>query len=87
MVLCLLVYSFTEWVMRETLKIEKKQIRDQKGKPTQKASAKWFFFLFRRVREIKEIVGSRILVRILNFTDELRYIVRWLGPRVEKYYA
>lgn len=30
MVLCLLVYSFTEWVVRETLKIEKKQIRDQK---------------------------------------------------------
>ena len=28
MVLCLFVYSFTELVIRETLKIEKKQIRD-----------------------------------------------------------
>ena len=87
MVLCLLVYSFTEWVIRETMKTEKKQIRDQKGKPTQKPSAKWLFFLFRRVRQIKEIVGSRFIVRILNFTDELRDIVRWLGPHVEKYYA
>jgi len=87
MVLCLLVYSFTEWVIRETMKVEKRQIRDQKGKPTQKPSAKWLFFLFRRVRQIKEIVGSRILVRILNFTEELRDIVRWLGPHVEKYYA
>ena len=86
MVLYLLVYLFTEWVIRETMKIEKKQIRDQKGKPTQKLSAKWLFLLFRRVRQIKEIVGSMILVRILNFTDELRDIVRWLGPHVEKYY-
>ena len=87
MVLCLLVYSFTEWVIRETLRIEKKNIRDQKGKPTQKPSAKWVFFMFRRVRQIKEIVDSRIHVRLLNFTDELREIVRWLGPNVEKYYA
>jgi transposase len=58
MVLCLLVYSFTEWVIRETMKKEKKQIRDQKGKPTQKPSAKWLFFMFRRVRQIKEIVDS-----------------------------
>lgn len=87
MVLCLLVYSFTEWVIRETLKTEKKQIRDQKGKPTQRPSAKWLFFLFRRVRQIKEIDNSRIIVRILNFTDELKDIVRLIGPHVEKYYA
>lgn len=87
MVLCLLVYSFTEWVIRETLKIEKKQVRDQKGKPTQKPSAKWLFFMFRRVRQIKEKIGSRIHIRILNFTDELRNIILWLGPHVEKYYA
>jgi len=87
MVLCLLVYSFTEWVVRETLKIEKKKIRDQKGKPTQRPSAKWLFFMFRRVRQIKEIDNSRIIVRILNLTDELRDIVRLIGPHVEKYYA
>ena len=83
MVLCLLVYSFTEWVVRETLKIEKKQIRDQKGKPTQRPSAKWLFFMFRRVRQIKEIDNSRIIVRILNLTDELRDIVKLIGPHVE----
>jgi transposase len=87
MVLCLLVYAFTEWVIRETLRTEKKKIRDQKGKPTQRPSAKWLFFLFRRVRQIKETVGSRIISRILNFTDELLEIVRWLGPHVEKYYG
>ena len=87
MILCLLVYSFTEWVIRETMRIEKKLIRDQKGKQTQKPSAKWLFFMFRRVRQIKEVVNSRIFVRLLNFTEELREIVRWLGPHVEKYYA
>lgn len=87
MVLCLLVYSFTEWVIRETLRSEKKQIRDQKGKPTKKPSAKWMFFMFRRVRQIKEVVDSRTFIRLLNFTEELREIVRWLGPHVGKYYA
>ncbi len=43
--------------------------------------------MFRRVRQIKEIDNSRIIVRILNFTDELRDIVRLIGPHVEKYYA
>ena len=87
MVLCLLVYSFTEWVIREILRIEKKKVRDQKGKPTSKPSAKWLFFMFRRVRQIKEIVDSKVICRILNFNDELREIVRWLGPHVEKYYG
>lgn len=84
MLACLFIYRV---VIRETLKIEKKHVRDQKGKPTQKPSAKWIFFMFRRVRQIKEIVDSRVLVRLLNFTEELREIVRWLGPHVEKYYA
>jgi transposase len=87
MVFCLLVYTFTEWVIRETLKIDKKKISDQKGKPTQNPSAKWVFFMFRRVRQIKEIEDSNIVCRILNFTDELREIVRWLGSHVEKYYG
>ena len=87
MVLCLLVYSFTEWVVRETLRLKEKYIRDQKRKPTQKPSAKWLFFLFRRVREIKEIVNSHTVVRVLNYSDELKEIVRWLGPNIEKYYG
>lgn len=87
MVLCLLVYSFAEWVLRSTLKKHNAKVRDQKGKPTCRPSAKWVFFLFRRVRQIHEIVEFKVICRILNYSDELRDIVRLMGPSIEKYYG
>lgn len=87
MVLCLLIYSFAEWLVRTTLKKRNETIRDQKGKQTQKPTGKWVFQLFRRVRELKEIENGTIICRIVNYTDELRYITRLLGPKIEKYYS
>jgi len=87
MVLCLLVYTFAEWAIRATLKKQNAAIRDQKGKPTQKPSAKWLFFLFRRVRQIHEIVDSIVVCRILNYSEELRDIVSLLGSNIGKYYG
>ena len=43
--------------------------------------------LFRRVRQIDEIVGNRRVCRILNYNSELVDIVHLLGPPVEKYYT
>ncbi len=36
MVLCLLVYSFAEWMIRKGLKQNGQFVPDQKGKPTQR---------------------------------------------------
>ena len=87
MVLCLMVYSITEWQFRSTLNAKNMTIRDQYKKPTRKPSAKWLYFLFRRVRQIDEIVDNRLVCRILNFTSELVDIVHLLGQPVEKYYS
>ena len=87
MVLCLLVYSITEWQFRNILREKKVTIRDPVGKPTLKPRAKWVYFLFRRVRQIDEIVENRPVCKILNFNDELLEIVRLMGPNVEKYYS
>jgi len=87
MVLCLMVYSITEWQFRNTLASKNATIRDQYKKPTRKPSAKWLYFLFRRVRQIEEIVNNRRVCRILNYTSELVDIVHLLGPPVEKYYS
>ena len=87
MVLCLMVYSITEWQFRSTLNAKNTTIRDQYKKPTRKPSAKWLYFLFRRVRQIDEIVDNRLVCRILNYTSELVDIVHLLGPPVEKYYT
>lgn len=87
MVLCLMVYSITEWQFRSTLNAKNATIRDQYKKPTRKPSAKWLYFLFRRVRQIDEIVDNRLVCRILNYNAELVDIVHLLGPPVEKYYT
>jgi len=87
MVLCLMVYSITEWQFRNTLHTKNATIRDQYKKSTRTPSAKWLYFLFRRVRQIDEIVDNRRVCRILNYSPELDDIVNLLGPPVEKYYA
>jgi len=46
MVLCLLVYSFAEWVIRKGLKQTGQSLLDQKGRPTQRPTLKWICFLF-----------------------------------------
>ncbi|GEM_PF-1600651 len=83
MVLCLVVYSITEGQFRNTLAMKNTTIRDQYKKPTRKPSAKWLYFLFRRVRQIDEIVDNRRICRILNYTPELGDIIHLLGPPVE----
>ena len=87
MVLCLMVYSFTEWQFRTLLRERDMKIRDQFGKPTQKPRAKWLYFLFRRVRQIDVVVDDRRESKILNFKAELDEIVRLFGQNVEKYYS
>jgi transposase len=87
MVLCLMVYSITAWQFRNTLRTKNATIRDQYKKPTRKPSAKWLYFLFRRVRQIDEIVDNRRVCQILNYTSVLVDIVHLLGPPVEKYYS
>jgi len=87
MVLCLMVYAITEWQFRNILCSKNATIRDQYKKPTRNPSAKWLYFLFRRVRQIDEIVDTKRVCRILNLTSELVDIVHLLGPPVEKYYS
>jgi transposase len=87
MVLCLMVYSISEWQFRNKLAEKNATIRDPYKKPTRKPSARWLYFLFRRVRQIDEIVNNMRVCRILNYASELNEIVHLLGPPVEKYYS
>lgn len=87
MVLCLLVYSIAEWQFRNTLKERKVTIRDQVGKPTDKPRAKWVFFLFRRVRQIEQVVKRKKVTQLLNITEEILNIAKLMGSNVEKYYS
>jgi transposase len=87
MVLCLLIYSYAEWKLREKLKETGESVPNQLKKPTQKPTMRWVFQLFMRVTLI--IVTDNRIVKSqqvnLNKTQEL--ILRLLGRDCKKYYG
>jgi transposase len=87
MVLSLLVYSVAEYIMRALLKEKNATVRGVKNKQTNKPTMKRVFFLFRRVRQIDEIVENVLVRNIVNMNPELPPILGLLGPPFEKYYT
>jgi transposase len=86
MVLCLYVYAVTEYKLRKSLKETNETVPSQTGKPTQKPTLRWIFFLFRRVRELSLRIEGRIVTKVLNLDETIRKIIRLLGTHHEKYY-
>jgi transposase len=87
MVLCLLVYSFAEWLIRKGLKETRQSIPDQKGKPTQKPTLKWIAFIFYGVAEVTVEIGREIHRQIANLKDSMIIVIKILGKDCEKYYG
>jgi transposase len=86
MVLCLFVYSITEFQLRKKLEETGETITGQTKKQTQKPTLKWTFFLFRRVRELRFQEGEEVKVMLTNMTPELWKILKLMGKTYEEYY-
>ncbi len=87
MVLCLFIYSMTEFRLRRELERTGETVTSQTKKQTRKPTLKWVFFLFRRVREFVIVVeDGRRLKRVTNMNEELWKILRLLGREYENYY-
>ena len=87
MVLCLLVYSFAEWMIRKGLRQTGQFVPDQKGKPTQRPTFKWICFLFYGVAEVTVKIGKKVHREIANLKDSMMIVIRVLGNECEKYYG
>jgi transposase len=87
MVLCLFIYSMTEFRLRRELARSSETVTSQTKKQTNRPTLKWVFFKFRRVREFSVVIGDRRMTKIANMTDELRKILQLLGPMYENYYS
>ena len=83
MVLCLFVYALAEYKLRKGLKEANETIPSQTGKPTQKPTMKWVFFIFRMVREISLRIDGKIVTKVLNLNDVLIKVIRLLGHIVK----
>lgn len=87
MVLCLMIYSYTEWLMRKRLQEEKETVLDQKKKPTAKPTMKWIYFKFREIKSCTVRMKNTIQSSVHNINNELLKILVLLGPEYEKFYA
>jgi transposase len=86
MVLCLFIYSMTEFRLRRELERSKQTVISQTKKQIQRPTLKWVFFLFRMVREYSVVLEGNRVIRISNLTNDLRKILVLLGGPYEKYY-
>lgn len=87
MVLCLLIYSFAECMIRKGLKQTGQFVPDQKGKPTQRPTLKWICFLFFGVAEVTVEIRNEVHREIANLKDSMIIVIRVLGNECEKYYG
>ena len=86
MVLCLFVYSTTEFQLRKRLEDTKETVTGPTKKQIQKPTLKWTFYLFRRVKELRFKEGEKEEVVVTNMTPELWKILKLMGDEYEKYY-
>jgi transposase len=85
MVLCLMIYSYTEGLMRKRLEEEENEtVLNQKKKPTLKPTLKWIFFKFREIKSSIISVNDIFHTSIQNLNRELLKILKLLGPESRK---
>ena len=87
MVLCLMVYSYTEMLLRKRLKEGNEIVLNQKRQPSSNPTLKWIFFKFREIKSCIISFNDVIHSSIQNLDRELLKILRLLGPDYEKFYS
>lgn len=86
MVLCLMIYAYTEWLMRNRLQEENASVLNQKKKPTANPTLKWIFFKFREIKSCILVFNDRLCSSVQRLSSENLKILHLLGPEYEKFY-
>lgn len=88
MTLCLLVYAALEHRIRKTLKQHHAHVPDQKGKSTNRPTARWVFELFLDVHLLTVMIDTLPLrTLVMNLQDELKALLVLLGQPYEQLYS
>jgi len=85
MALSLMVYTALEYRIRHELKAHSATFSDQKGKPTQRPTARWIFQCFEGIQLLRLNDTNQTL--ILNLGDQHQLIISLLGRSYEKIYG
>ena len=86
MTLCLLVFSYSQFKIRNALKNQKKKIGAQNKSKTDNPTIKWIYQLFSRICVLTSNINRNKITLILNLNDELKEIVRLFGKAACKIY-
>ena len=86
MTLCLMVYSFAEYFLRQALESKDETLPLQTGRLSKKPSMKWIYRMFQGVHVLKLQLGNTIDRIILNLNDILRRIIGYFGEVACKIY-
>jgi transposase len=87
MTVCLLVYAALEYRIRRTLAEHEESMPDQKGKPTRRPTARWVFELFMDVHLLTITTQKTIRTLVLNLREELKTLLKLLGPTYIELYS
>lgn len=79
MTLCLMVYSYAQYWLRQQLKEYQATIPSQSGKETNKPSMKWVYRLFSGIAVLKIKVNQQWQELVLNLDTLLCRIIRYFG--------
>ena len=79
MTLCLMVYGFAQYFLREQLKKHVDTLPSQSGQATNKPSMKWVYRLFHGVHILKIKQEDCQQTLVLNVSDLLRKIIAYFG--------
>lgn len=87
MTLCLMVYGFAEYALRESLLAAQDTIPNQLKKPTQNPTMKWIYRLFHGVSLIQVQIEQHSQELVINLNPTLRKIIQYFGDHALKIYG
>jgi transposase len=79
MVLCLMVYSYAQYFLREQLEVHNDTVTSQSNRETNKPSMKWVYRLFQGVCILKLKMGEETQGIVLNLNESLKRIITHFG--------
>jgi transposase len=84
MTVCLLVYAALEYRLRQALREHEETFPDQKGRPTQRPTARWVFHVF---MGIHILLGAADKPLILNLQEHHQSVLKVMGTAYETLYS
>ncbi|HVA99345.1 MAG TPA: IS1634 family transposase [Bacteroidia bacterium] len=87
MTLCLMVYSFAQYFLREVLEKSNETVPDQLKKPTKKPTMSWIFRMFHGVHLLSIKFTEYTQQLVINLTETTIRIVGFFGARAQYIYG